>query len=308
MTLDVSMAPATPAELKQHHADLDKYYTKVSVAQSCLDSMLALLTSNHLQPLDYVFVEPSAGGGAFLAAAQARGQSAVGFDISPTAPGIIQNDFLNDDCFSKKPAELQNKPNVTFGNPPFGRKASLALEFMNRSLSKSTLVGFVLPLQFRKWSIQSKILPQARLLLDETLDENSFEFIGKDYKLRCCFQVWTIDASLSPGVDLRISERPQTSHPDFLMYQYNRTPEALKFFDYDWDFAVPRQGFLDYSEKKYKKSDCDPKQQWIFFKASSPDVLKNLLALDFVALSKKNISTPGFGKGDVVDAYTSIYT
>ena len=294
------------AELKQRHAELDKYYTKTDVALACVDSILQTLQCSGLDVLQHVFVEPSAGGGAFLEAAALRGQHAVGFDISPTAAGIVQNDFLSDDCFAKKPAPFAALPNLTFGNPPFGRKASLALEFVNRSLGQSVLVGFVLPLQFRKWSVQSKILPGARLVVDTTLDEDSFEFLGKGYRLRCCFQIWTLDPRVSPGVDLRIASRPSTAHPDFLMYQYNRTPEALKFFDCEWDFAVPRQGFQDYSTKKFKKEDCDRKQQWIFFKASTPAVLKKLLALDFVTLSKKNISTPGFGKGDVVDAYNSI--
>ena len=36
-------------------------------------------------------------------------------------------------------------------------------------------------------------------------------------------------------------------------------------------------------------------------------VLKRLLSLDFVKLSKKNIGTPGFGKADVVNEYVEKY-
>jgi hypothetical protein len=95
------------------------------------------------------------------------------------------------------------------------------------------------------------------------------------------------------------------------MYQFNRTTEAEKYFDkslYPWDFAVPRQGHYDYTLRVYKSEDCDRKLQWIFFKAKDRKVLKRLVGLDFVQLSKKNTSTPGFGKADVIELYKSIYS
>lgn len=48
--------------------------------------------------------------------------------------------------------------------------------------------------------------------------------------------------------------------------------------------------------------------QWIFFKAHSPKILNQLLKLDYETLSKKNISTPGFGKADVIEAYNKLYS
>lgn len=91
------------------------------------------------------------------------------------------------------------------------------------------------------------------------------------------------------------------------MYQYNRTEQTKKFFDYEWDFAVPRQGYLDYSIKALSKSECDMKQQWIFFKAKNKETLDKLKKLDFVKLSRKNIGIPGFGKADVVQEFTAIF-
>ena len=96
-------------------------------------------------------------------------------------------------------------------------------------------------------------------------------------------------------------------HPDFDMYQYNRTEQAKKFFDYEWDFAVPRQGYLDYATKEFSKNDCDMKQQWIFFKAKNMKTLERLKKLDFDKLSKKNIGIPGFGKADVVQEYLAMF-
>ena len=86
-------------------------------------------------------------------------------------------------------------------------------------------------------------------------------------------------------------------------YERHRTTEAEKFFDVDWDFAVPRQGYQDYTFKAFHKDECDRKKQWIFFKAHSEDALERLLALDFQKLSLLNTGIPGFGKADVVEAY-----
>ena len=87
---------------------------------------------------------------------------------------------------------------------------------------------------------------------------------------------------------------------------YNNNPQALKFFDkkkYGWDFAVPRQGFYDYSLRITDPTDLQKKVQYMFFKAADPDVLQQLRDMDFSLLSQNNTTTPGFGKADVIAAY-----
>jgi len=275
-------------------AALDKYYTKVSVAKACYELYKPFL------PEDALLIEPSAGDGAFL---KAIGQNILGFDLLPEGEGIVANDFLVGDLRTLLTPEQRARNIAIIGNPPFGKKAVLAIEFLNKSLNMFGLVGFIIPVQFRKWSVQSKINPFARLLLDETLGAESFEFMGKPYKVRCCFQVWTLDQSGEENI--RLASKPPVAHADFDMWQFNRTVEAEKFFDYDWDFAVPRQGYQDYTFKALKKENCDRKKQWIFFKAHSPEALARLKALDYVKLSEKNTGIPGFGKADLIEAYES---
>lgn len=287
-------------ELKKISGVLDKYYTKSEIALNCYNKMLELLGNTK----KILFIEPSAGSGVFLSHIK---EAKLGFDIAPTNRDIIKNDFLNDNIIEKIGIKYLNYNKVFIGNPPFGNKSSLAIEFVNKALSYSNIVGFIVPIQFRKWSVQSKINKNAQLILDMNLVENAFEFMGKDYKVRCCFQIWVLDSFKHENKNLRLMTRPEISHPDFKMYQYNRTEIAEKYFDYDWDFAVPRQGYLDYSYKAYSKLECNKKQQWIFFKANDKKTLENLLVLDFTKLSKNNTGVPGFGKADVVKEYIKIF-
>lgn len=279
---------------------LDKYYTKPKIAKLCYENILSLIDKKDLA--NVLFIEPSAGAGTFL---EVINEDKIGFDLAPTKNlnhKILKANFLTDDISSYINIKKKNQK-IFIGNPPFGTKAKLAIDFVNKCLSYSNIVGFILPLQFRKWSVQSKINKNAKLIMDIDLPENSFAFMGKDYNVRCSFQVWALPTFVTRLPDLRIKSKPLTSHTDFEMYQYNRTEIAEKYFDYDWDFAVFRQGYLDYNFKSYKKEDCNKKQQWIFFKAKNKEVLKNLLSIDFDKLSKKNIGIPGFGKADVIFEY-----
>lgn len=282
----------------------DKYYTKSITAKLCYNELNNYLISQGFDPKTLLFLEPSAGSGVFL---DVINQKIEGFDIAPedaqnrvrTADFLsadFNQNFIND---LKKQAERSNI--VMIGNPPFGVKGKLATDFLNKGLKLCRMVGFIVPIQFRKWSVQSKVDSSAHLVLDITLPENAFTLLGKDYSLRCCFQVWTTESMDS---DLRIPEKPSTTHPDFELYQYNRTAMAEKYFDFDWDFAVPRQGYQDYTRRVKKQEDCDRKQQWMFFKAKNKKILHKLMSMDFVKLSKKNSGIPGFGKADVVEEYS----
>lgn len=282
-------------------AEADQYFTRPEVAQQCLgrlDALLGDLTQ------DAWWVEPSAGSGSFLSPLLESGRKAWGGDIEPQHPHVVKHDYLK--------AALPGRPSglartIVVGNPPFGKKAKLAVAFINQALVHGGLVAFIVPLQLRKWSAQKQINPHARLLLDVDLPHDAFLFLGEPYKLRCCFQVWTTwpEQDLG-GANLRIPSAPQTKHEDFDAWQYNCTEEAKKYFDYDWDFAVLRQGYGDFSIQylPQQRNQLDRRRQWIFIKAKTPQALAVLRELDYQALSHRNTGTPGFGKADLVQAYT----
>ena len=185
----------------------------------------------------------------------------------------------------------------------------MAKEFFQRASEFSDVIAFIVPKQFEKWSVQKDISKEFALVLNESIDPKSFTICGKEASIRCVFQVWVRkDYGFD---DLRLKEAPPTTHPDFELYQYNNTIQARKYFDYDWDFCIPRQGFYDYSKhgqiEKADSDKCSLKVQYMFFKAKTDEILSRLRNLDFNSLAKRNTTVPGFGKADVILLYREVY-
>jgi hypothetical protein len=161
----------------------------------------------------------------------------------------------------------------------------------------------ILPVQFKKWNTQNKIDKNAKLIYECVLPPNSFTLDDKDYSVRCVFQVWTINNNTYK--DLRITDKPPTTHPDFKLWQYNCTTNALKYFQKDWDIAILRQGYGDFNKIYYPSDELSTKKQWMFVKAKNDEVLDKIKNMDFQKLSESNTTTRGFGKADFIQYYRS---
>lgn len=273
----------------------DQYYTKQNIAIDCLKILKNKLL-DYIEFENEIILEPSAGTGSFIEAANIvlKPKEILAIDIDPKHKIIKKKDFFEFET---------NKIVLTIGNPPFGKKSDLAIDFFNHASQYSHTIAFVVPVQFRKYGIQKKLNNCFKLIWDHTLPEAAFvnQEQSVQYNIRCCFQIWTC---LKTKYDnLRLMETPPTAHPDFEMFQYNNTKETIKYFDYDWDFAVFRQGFYDYSLRFYHKQELNPKRQYIFFKTNNKTVLKILKSLNFEKIARKNTVIPGFGKADVIEEY-----
>ncbi len=168
-------------------------------------------------------------------------------------------------------------------------------------------VAFIVPVIFRKYFIHKQMPEGVKWIYGEALPADSFRTMEKSiYSVRTEFQVWTRLSTQKKN--LRLWTPPAISHPDFEMHQYNNTREAEKVFKEDFDFAVPCQGYQDYSRRERRAEDCERHKQWMLFKANSKEFKYNLLKMDYRALAMKHTtSIPGFRKGDVVKEYCEKY-
>ena len=279
---------------------LDQFYTKHSVAKKCYAFLRITLPKLGLKTRQVFFIEPSAGTGSFFNLV--KNKRKIGLDIDPRGSGIIKQDF-----FTWRGPNRPRGSVVTFGNPPFGRRSRLAVNFFNRASEFSDTIAFIVPVQFRKFSVHSKLAKDYKLVAEKLLGPDAFYSTdGKDFHANCVFQVWTKRPThLS---NLRLLSAPPIEHPEFKIYQYNNTKQADKVFRYPFDFGVPRQGYENYRRRERDARKMERHKQWALFKAVNRKILIRLMSLDFERLAKtRNTTIPGFGKADVVDEYVRRY-
>ena len=271
-------------------ANLDKFYTKPEIAEQCYNFLKQFYPNIENE----IFLEPSAGSGNFLTYLK----NYEAYDIAPEGENIIKADFLS--------LELNRNNYVTIGNPPFGKRSKLAIDFFNHAAKFSKIIAFIVPVSFMKWGVHKELDSNFKLQAYMYIPENSFTDKGKDFSVRCVFQIWTRD---NVSHNLRILKSPPIKHEDFNIWQYNATPEAMKYLDENWKYALYRQGYKDYhklfTQEEYDEVQQQMKQniQFFFFEPLCDRAEQFIHEGDFESLAARNTSTPGFGKADFVSYY-----
>ena len=163
---------------------LDQYFTKKEVA-SYLFSKTRDIISGYENSIDnFHWIEPSAGNGVFFDLLPQNNR--IGIDINPLNNEIIQADFLQ--------YKLPTSRNIVIGNPPFGHRGVMALNFINHCRN-AEYVCFILPMFFEskgKGSVKYRVRG-FNLIHSERLPKNSFYTPNndKDADVKCVFQIWS---------------------------------------------------------------------------------------------------------------------
>ena len=276
---------------------LDKFYTQEHVAKQCFEFLHSQLNISE----NAIYLEPSAGAGSFINLLSHY----IALDIAPEDDRIKKQDYL------KYEADKENF--ITIGNPPFGSRSKLAIDFFNKAATMSDVIAFIVPVSFMKWSVQKNLSSNFALYNYLYLEPESFTSNGKPYSVRTVFQIWVKKGGqYDNGINLRLTKQPPISHEDFKIWQYNATPESVKYIEEDWKYATYRQGYHDYNQIftrenydyiKEKMTADKKKQQFFFIKPLTEEAENLILNMDFNALAERNTATPGFGKGDFVSYY-----
>ncbi len=279
---------------------LDQFYTKQEIAVSCWKHFTDTVCTLNRDVNDLFFVEPSAGTGAFFKLLPPERR--FGIDIAPKCDEVKPQDFFQ---FSDFPAHPKNT--VIIGNPPFGKRGKLAMAFFNHAARFADIVAFIVPLTFRKYTVHKNLDPSLRYISKLILPRDAFVLDnGNPFSVNTEFQIWT--RLLSEHQNLRELRPLPISHQDFQLWQYNNTPESLKVFHNTFDFAVPCQGWQDYTRKETDEKKCERSKQWILLKAINSSVLDRLKHIDYERLARECATAiPGFRKADLVKEYSELY-
>ena len=276
---------------------LNPFYTKQEIAKSCWEYLSETLSSVNRTVDEMFFVEPSAGTGAFYNCLPPHRR--LGIDVLPKCKNIITQDF-----FTVTRLPYAPKYTAIVGNPPFGKRGKLAIAFFNHAAELADIIAFILPVNFRKYIVHKQLDKSMRFIGKLTLPRDAFYLdSGKSFSVNTEFQIWT--RLPSAHQDMRQYKPLPIRHQDFQIWQYNNTQAALKVFQNTFDFAVPCQGWQDYSRKETDEKQCERNKQWILLKANGPNILARLKRIDYERLAREcGTAVPGFRKGDLVKVYS----
>jgi hypothetical protein len=156
---------------------LNQYYTTQVNVDFCIEIYKRYIT---LDKNKDIVIEPSAGCGSFINSIKKLCNNNVFIDIDPKHTLIKEGDFLE---FSMN---LQKFKKVhVLGNPPF----NLATKFIKKATSISDVIGFILPLSFRKQSRKKSFSLNFHCIHEQFLPNNDFYFNGVLHKVPSVFQI-----------------------------------------------------------------------------------------------------------------------
>jgi predicted RNA methylase len=147
----------------------DKYYTPPDLAEYIVNKTKEIIGEKNITE----WLEPSAGAGVFLNYLPER---TLAYDIDPEDDRIIKQDFLALELNYKK-------GRCIIGNPPFGSRNTLAIQFFKKSLKISDYIIFILP-------ISQLNNNQQMYEFDLIYSENLGKRLYTDRVIYCCLNIY----------------------------------------------------------------------------------------------------------------------
>lgn len=117
------------------------------------------------------YVEPSEGTGSF----SKYFPTVIGYDIDPVLDSTIKADFLT----------IDPVPGIYIGNPPFGNRGRLAIDFFNHASKVAHAICFIMPRSIKKPRLQDQINPYWHVVYERDIDS-----VFEHTETRCTFQIW----------------------------------------------------------------------------------------------------------------------
>ncbi len=147
----------------------DKYYTPPDLAEYIVNKTKEIIGEENITE----YLEPSAGAGVFL---DYLDKPYLAYDIEPEDDRIVRQDFLK--------LELEyKKGRCVIGNPPFGVKNTLSVQFYKKAIKIGDYIAFILPISQLNNS-------QQMYEFDLIHSEDLIKRLYSDKEIHCCFNIY----------------------------------------------------------------------------------------------------------------------
>jgi len=190
---------------------IDKFYTSKKTARLCYKYIKKYLKIAR----NDLIIEPSAGNGVFIPYIKTLSDNYKFYDIRPDNEEIIKCNFLK----YKHHNVSDNSKIHIIGNPPFGRKSSMAIKFIKKSCEFCDTVSFILPKSFKKSSLIRSVPSKFHLKFQIDLPKDSFLIYNVSYDVPCVFQIW-----VKKSYDRKVVSREVSKY--FLFCKKSNNPDA----------------------------------------------------------------------------------
>ena len=205
----------------------DKYYTPSDLAEYCVNKTKEIIGESNISE----YLEPSAGGGIFL---NYLPINTYACDIEPEDNRIEKKDYLSLDLEYKK-------GRCVIGNPPFGTKLNLFVQFFNKSIEIADYIAFICPISQLNNTIKT-------YKFDLIYSENLGNVMYSDREVPTCFNIYKrpLNGELNTKdngklKDVTIRECRQNSNPK----------RAKPYTNFEYDYAICAWGQNIGKELKY---------------------------------------------------------
>lgn len=262
------------------HIQLDQFFTPIHKAKEYLN----LLNKKYdLKSFDNV-IEPSAGSGSFY---NNMPKNRLGLDLDPKCDGVIKTDFFDYD--------LPKGKNIVIGNPPYGKRGSLAMKFINRCANNAEVIAFVLPRGFMRSALINGVDNRFHLVHQELIDTFNFPD-GTERFVKSVFQIWEKKDKLRE----KIVE--PTSHEDFEMIHRHvswTSKQELEDIRKKYPIAIGQNTLRVVESKNITKGS-----NW-FIKPKKVSIkkIKEIFKDAKFTTAYYTLGAPSLSKGDIINEY-----
>ena len=194
--------------------NLDKYYTPIELAKYCIDKAYEIIGKENITEV----IEPSAGCGNF----SLQIPNCIAYDIEPEHESIIKQDFFEINLPYKE-------GRLVIGNPPYGHRSNLSLQFFKHGIQMAEYIAFILPAS--QYNNNYKTY-EYNLIYSELINHKSFKDLDKRVKL--CFNIYERPSN-------GLNKRKKYNFEDFELFEHRKSDNIKRNRPYknnNYDFRI----------------------------------------------------------------------